>query len=170
MRHAIKPLLTAVLVAASACQSATLGAPHGDIPATAVDETFGDAGVRRIAHAYYSGFDLPVRTVIDNQQDWAAAWATLYARQFPKPALPTVDFSHSAVIVAAMGTRGTGGYEITITRIARAGSVTWAEVTSASPGSRCGTTQALTQPVDMVVVPHTVVESAFAEVKIVRDC
>lgn len=170
MRRLIRPVLVAALTAASACQSATLGAPHDDIPATAVDESFGEAGVRRLAHAYYSGFDQPVRTVIDNQQDWSAAWATLYARQFPKPAVPAVDFSQSAVIIAAMGTRGTGGYEITITRVARGGGITWFEVTSASPGNRCGTTQALTQPVDIVVVPHRVVESAFVEQAIVRNC
>ena len=163
-------LLCTVLLSSGACQSATLGAPVDEIPSTAIDETFGDGGVRRVAHAYYSGFDRPMRAVIRDQETWRTAWATLYARSSPVPAVPAVDFSRSAVILVALGTRGSGGYDITISRVARDAGLVYVQVTSTSPGERCGTTLALTQPVDIVVLPHTVERAAFVEWKAVHQC
>jgi hypothetical protein len=58
MRHAWSILLAGAMISAG-CQSATIGAPVADIPSTASDEVIGDAGVRRVAHAYNSGFDRP---------------------------------------------------------------------------------------------------------------
>ena len=171
MRHAYTILLTGALISAAGCQSATMGAPADEIPSTAIDEAFGDAGVRRVAHSYSSGFNQPVREVIRDQESWQAAWTTLYIGMTPAPpAPPAVDFSRSTVILVALGARATGGYDITVSRIARDGSAAYVEVTSTSPGDRCYTTQAFTQPVDIVVVPHTVDEAVFVERKTVHQC
>jgi len=171
MTNTHKILLGAALLSTVACQSATLGAPADEIPSTAIDEAFGDAGVRRIAHSAYNGFDQSARTVIRDQESWQAAWTTLYIGMTPAPpAPPAVDFSRSTVILVALGTRPTGGFDITVSRVARDAGVLYVEVTSTSPGDRCGTTQALTRPVDIVVVPHTVDEAVFVERKTVHQC
>jgi len=171
MRNTHKILLGAVLLSTVACQSATLGAPADEIPSTAIDEVFSDAGVRRVAHSYYSGFDQSVRTVIRDQESWQAAWTRLYIGMTPAPPTPpAVDFSRSTVILVALGARATGGYDIAVSRVARDAGVLYVVVTSTSPGDRCYTTQAFTQPVDIVVVPHTVDETVFVERKTVHQC
>jgi protease stability complex PrcB-like protein len=171
MRTTHKILLGTVLLSTVACQSATLGAPADEIPSTAIDEAFGDAGVRRVAHSFYNGFDQPVRAVIRDDESWQAAWTTLYIGMTPaRPAPPAVDFSRSTVILVALGTRSTGGYDITVSRVARDAGVLYVEVTSTSPGDRCSVTQAFTKPVDIVVVPHTVDEAVFVERKTVHQC
>ena len=169
MRHAYRILLAGAMISAG-CQSATIGAPVADIPSTAIDEAFGDAGVRRVAHAYSSGFDRPVRAVIRDQESWRAAWTTLYIGMSPVVVPPTIDFSRSTVILVALGSRPSGGYDITISRVARDARVLYLQVTSTSPGDRCFVSAALTQPVDIVVVPHIVDETVFVERKAVHQC
>ena len=170
MRHARIDLLVLALLSAAGCQSATVGAPATDIPSTAIDEVFSDAGVRRVAHMYNSSFDRPARTVIRDRESWQVAWATLYIGMPPIVAPPTIDFSRSTVVLAALGTRPSGGYDITISRVARDAGVLYVQVTSTSPGDKCGVTLALTQPVDVVVVPHTVDRAVFVERKAVHQC
>jgi hypothetical protein len=171
MRNTHKILLGAALLSTVACQSATLGASADEIPSTAIDEAFGDAGVRRVAHSDYNGFDQPVRAVIRDQESWQAAWTTLYIGMMPAPpAPPSVDFSRSTVILVALGARPSGGYDITVSRVARDAGLLYVEVTSTSPGERCITTAAITKPVDIIVVPHTVDEAVFVERKTVHQC
>jgi hypothetical protein len=170
MRSAYQLLIAAALLSSVACQSATMGAPVSQIPSTAIDESFSAGGVRRVAHAYYSGFDRAARLVVRDQRSWSAAWALLYAGSSPVPPVPAIDFSGSTVIVVALGARSTGGYDMTVTRVARDGAVLYVEATSTSPGRRCGTTQAFTQPVDIIVVPHGVTEAVFVERKLVHEC
>lgn len=169
MRHAWRILLAGAMMSAG-CQSATIGASVAEIPSTAIDEAFGDAGVRRVVHAYYSGFDRPVRAVIRDNDSWRAAWTTLYIGMSPAVVPPSIDFSRSTVILVALGSRGSGGYDITVSRVARDGGVLYVQVTSTSPGDRCGVTLAITQPVDAVVVPHTVNRVVFVETSRVFQC
>ena len=169
MRHACTILIAGAMISAG-CQSATIGAPVADIPSTAIDEVIGDAGVRRVAHAYYSGFDRPVRAVIRDKESWRVAWTTLYVGMSPVVVPPTIDFTRSTVILVALGTRGSGGYDITVSRVARDAGVLYVQVTSTSPGDRCGVTLALTEPVDVVVVPHTVNRVVFVEKRQVLQC
>jgi hypothetical protein len=170
MRHIARIITLGTLVACAACESARLGAPFPEIPATAVDESFSETGVRRVLHAYYSGFNERARLVIRDDQTWRDAWTRAYIGMSPAPNVPTIDFSKSAVILAARGSMGTGGYDITIARVARDGRVLYVGVTSTSPGDRCLTTQALTQPIDIVVVPHTVDQAVFVEHEAIHQC
>ena len=163
-------MIVVALISGVACQSATLGAPVDQIPSTAIDEHFGDAGVRRLVHAYYSGFNQPARTVIRDEESWRSAWATYYTGMLPIVSPPVIDFSSSTVVLVALGSRSTGGYDITVSRVARDAGIVYVEVTSTSPGDKCYTTQAFTQPVDIVVVPHTVDEAVFVERKTVHQC
>jgi hypothetical protein len=171
MRKTHRILVGTALLSTVACESATMGARANQIPSTAIDEIFDDAGVKRLAHSQNNGYDRPVRAVIRDQESWQAAWTKLYIGMSPAPpAPPAVDFSRSAVILVALGARPSGGYDITISRVARDAGVVYVEVTSTSPGDRCGTTLALTRPVDIVAVPHTVDEAVFVERNVVTQC
>ena len=170
MRYARSNLLVLALLAAAGCESATIGAPVADIPSTAIDESFSDAGVRRVTHTSYSGFDRPARTVIRDQASWQVAWATLYIGMSPIVAPPKIDFSRSTIILVALGTQPSGGYDITVSRVARDAGILYVQVTSTSPGDKCGVTLALTQPVDVVVVPHAIGRVVFVERKAVHQC
>jgi hypothetical protein len=74
------------------------------------------------------------------------------------------------LLVAAMGTRSTGGYTIEIEAVDRDSSAITASVRSRSPGKSCGTTAALTAPVDIVRIPRSDHPVRFVEEHIVTNC
>ena len=88
----------------------------------------------------------------------------------PPPEAPEIDFANEMVVVAAMGTRPSGGYAIRIDRVARRGNTVWVEVTSSAPGSGCMTTASLTAPVDLVVTQRMTGKVVFVEKSEVRNC
>jgi len=67
---------------------------------------------------------------------------------------PPVDFSRDMVVALFMGERGTGGYEIEITRVERveSGLVVQYRRTSPDPGAMLS--QALSQPFHLVKLPR----------------
>ena len=164
--YRLAPIL---LAACAACGSPTASVPAATIPSGAVDVAWNDAGAVRIAHSYYSGLRQPARTIVDNDAAWRTIWAT-YTANSGNPPVPAVDFTRYDVIVAALGERMTGGYDITVSRIAATNEYLYVEVTSVSPGPRCFTTQALTQPVDMVRIPRQHPPVVFVEKQVKQDC
>ena len=84
---------------------------------------------------------------------WENLWSSITTRGGPAPLFPQVDFDRDMVLVAAMGQRATGGYSIHIASVRPQGADLVVDVIRTSPGRRCGTTQALTQPADLVKVP-----------------
>jgi hypothetical protein len=105
-----------------------------------------------ILRAGYSGFNSSERLVVRNDSHWADVWQTAFALQTPVPPLPAIDFSTEMVLVAALGARPSGGYGIAIDELAPEGNGIAVLVTATSPGSTCFTTQAITQPVEIVRV------------------
>lgn len=84
----------------------------------------------------------------------AAEWEALWAGAGGGAPLPEVDFTREEVIVAAAGTRPSGGHEIEVESVRDAGSRRVVVVRETAPGSGCMNTQALTQPADFVAVPR----------------
>jgi len=124
-----------------------------------------------IAHAYSSGLGAPARLVIADSATWAAIWAQVYAGLQPRPSLPAVDFGTQRVLLAALGQRNSGAYDIRIDSVVRFTSASVAYLTTTAPGRNCVTTQALTQPVDLVrLAPPPVAPVAFEQQAVVRDC
>jgi hypothetical protein len=124
-----------------------------------------------IAHAYSSGLGDSARLVIADSATWAAIWAQVYAGLQPRPALPAVDFRTQRVLLAALGQRNSGGYDIRIDSVVRFTLGSVAYVTTTAPGRACVTTQAFTQPVDLVrVAPPPVAPVVFAQQAVVRAC
>jgi hypothetical protein len=103
--------------------------------------------IRRIGQYSTSGITPPARLVIRDDSSYASVWTSLGAG-----ARPAVDFSRDIVIVAAAGQRATGGNAIAVERVSRTGDGLAVEVVETNPGPGCMTTQALTQPVDVIVV------------------
>jgi hypothetical protein len=158
------------LFATAACSGGGPLSPEPDFPAGAVDIGWSDAGAGHVAHGYDSGFTQPARLVIDNDADWRAAWTLAYTGMSPTVNPPAIDFSRWSVILVASGTRGTGGYDIAVTRLATTADYLYAEVTSTSPGAHCFTTQSLTHPFDIVRIPKPPGPVVFVERAVTHDC
>ena len=166
----MRRLVPALLLALIACNAPT-AIPHvTEIPAGAVDVAWSDAGAVRVAHEYYSGLRQSRATVISNDADWRAIWSSLTANYGTPPSAPAIDFDRYEVIVAALGERSSGGYDMTISRIATTSDYLYVELTSTRPGPRCFTTAALTQPVDIVRIPRQHPPVMFVEKMVERDC
>src|SRR6476646_3051450 len=93
--------------------------------------------------AFYSGFDTPTRVVVRDAVTWQAVWHQIYLRISPVPPVPAIDFSRQMVVVAALGSRSTGGYSILLDGATEAANDGIAvTVNSSSPGSNCIVTEA----------------------------
>jgi hypothetical protein len=128
-----------------------------------------DAGslpIRRIGQWSTSGVTTPERLVIRDDSSYARFWTGLGAGS-----RPSVDFTQDVVIVAAAGQQQTGGHGIQVSRVVRSGQGLAVEVVETAPGPGCPVTQALTQPVDVVVVPAGDAKTwSFSERTVAQAC
>jgi hypothetical protein len=122
------------------------------------------------SHLQYSGIVSRQRTVIRDSEDWLAMWAKMVGPEAPKPPVPDVDFSKYMIVLAAMGQKPTGGYSVAIDGVYQSKSYLYASVTETSPGRNCVVTQALTTPVDAVLVPLSDSPIVFVEETAVDNC
>ena len=123
-----------------------------------------------LAHELNTGIAERRRSVVRSQEEFAALWSEVYARHWPKPAMPVVDFQRSVVLVAAMGQRNSGGHLIEFTQLANAGGNLAVTVTETEPGRNCGVTGALTAPVVILSVPRVSGQIQFIDFKEVHEC
>ena len=171
MINQLRRILPALFAVVTACNAPVGSTPVvTEIPSGAVNVAWSNAGAVRVGHAYYSGFRQSARVVVDNDSEWRTLWSTYTANLGSPPPLPAIDFTSHEVIVAALGERNSGGYDIAISRIAATSDYLYVELTSTRPGSRCGTTAALTQPVDMVRIPREHPPVMFIEKVVVNEC
>jgi PrcB C-terminal len=123
------------------------------------------------AFTFVSGLDKPAQLVVRDAVTWQAIWSQINSPYSALLPLPAVDFSREMIVVVALGSRSTGGYNILITGASEAaGGGTVFTINSDSPGSQCATTQAFTQPVDIARVPLRSGVDRFIEHERVRDC
>jgi hypothetical protein len=125
----------------------------------------GDAGPRlsvlvptqdvTLAQQYYSGMTTRERLVIRSAAEWPATWSRIHGAQTPPSDVVEPDFNTEMAVVAAMGEKPTGGFDIVIDSVTRHERGVVVYVTERSPGPGCMTTQALTQPVHAVRAPRT---------------
>lgn len=119
----------------------------------------------------YTGIDEPLRILVRTQREWEDLWSRLGANRIPRPSPAPVDFSEEVVVLAAMGTRPTGGHAIRIDSVRYSKDTLWVEVTSVVPGPTCVTTQALTAPVAAVAVERRPnVEGRFIDREEIQAC
>ena len=120
--------------------------------------------------SFYSGIGQPERLVVRDSAKWHTVWASIWSGTTPMPATPNVDFTKEMVIVAALGSRSTGGYSIVLdsAMATSAGLVVW--IGTSSPGARCVTTQAFTAPVDVARIQRIDEPVDFVDVPKVVQC
>jgi hypothetical protein len=142
----IAVMMLAVAVSMAGCDGSAT-APRVPADAAALSSN-------RLEVRSYSGYTERERLVIRTAAGWTAAWAQITRNVSPRPPAPTINFDQEMVILVAMGQRPTGGYSISIEGVYDASGRLFAEVRERSPGDSCGTTQAVTAPVDAVRVPR----------------
>lgn len=109
--------------------------------------------------------------VIRNQESWQELWSRMNATILPAPPpVPVVDFTKEVVLVAAAGTRPTGGFSVAITSAAESGSEVVAKATVTSPGRNYIVTQALPSPVHAVTGARREAPIRFQVRQEVRNC
>ena len=118
--------------------------------------------LQRVLTAQYSGLAEPRRMVIRDAAAWGAFWAEATGPH-AAPAAPDVDFTRGMVLVAAMGTRPTGGYGISIESAYRGRGGLLVAVKHVSPAPGRMATQALTAPLDVVRVAQTDDQVTFVD-------
>ena len=107
-----------------------------------------------LAKGFVSGMHEPAQIVIRSRDAWAAVWGRHTRAQVQPPSAPPVDFSRDMVVGIFMGQRGTGGYEIEITRVERADSQLRVYYRSKDPEPGAMVTQMLTQPYHVIKLPR----------------
>jgi hypothetical protein len=122
--------------------------PPAARPDTASEPAPSDVEIQRIGRWISSGIRGSRRLVIRDPETWSRFWSELGAGVQPQ-----VDLGRNLVIAVASGERSTGGHDIAVQKVSRSGGQLRIEVLETSPGPGCVTTSALSQPVDVVMVP-----------------
>jgi hypothetical protein len=124
--------------------------------------------IRRIGQWSTSGVTAPARLIIRDDSAYAQFWASLGPAA---GARPSVDFSRDIVIAVAAGQQTSGGHTIAVQQVTRVGDGLAVQVLETTPGVGCNTSQALTQPVDVVVVDGATAKTwSFSDTKQAGAC
>jgi hypothetical protein len=123
-----------------------------------------------VAYRFSSGLEGRVERVVRDSASWARIWVEIVGSHRPVAPLPAVDFSREMLVVASMGTQRTGGYAIWIEDLSVVNDTIRVAVREQRPGSRCGTTAALTQPVTLARVERSDLPVAFVSSLQTSDC
>lgn len=124
------------------------------------------------AFATYSGLSDSLRTVVRDSAEWSAVWRGITRPFYPPPPLPQVDFDRDMIVVAALGARPTGGYDVVIEGARRDASTLEIALRTSSPAPGCPVSAAMTQPVDLATIPASPPPRAvrFRERSIIVPC
>jgi hypothetical protein len=164
--------------ATTAAPSPTPGAtaPAGTNPAVAPVapaagyapyDSSGSIAIRRIGQWSTSNLTAPTRVVIRDDTTYARFWSSLG----DAGSRPSVDFTRDLVIAVAAGQQATGGHSIAVERVTRVGPGLAVEVVETVPQQGCATTQALSQPVDVVVVAAADAQTwSFSDRRVAGAC
>lgn len=173
--HSIPLLASPLFLLTLACGQSVVETPLTQIPNSAVP--LEAPAVARVAFdsafvlaARYSGIGDRRRVVIRDAAAWSAAWAELHAPSQPVEPAPNIDFATYMIVFVTMGSKATGGFEITIDDVREADAAVYASVTERSPGRSCITTQGFTYPVAARLVPRRASATRFIERTEVYHC
>lgn len=143
MRHRLYPRslpFALCVIALAACDTPT--EPSETLPIT------------RITQGSFSRFETAQRRVVTSQAQLTEVWAAVFGGplQLPPP-MPSIDFSQEIVIVAAAGTRSSGGLMITVASASANAREAVVTILTTVPGSGCVTLPVVTNPYDVVRLP-----------------
>jgi hypothetical protein len=150
----MKTELAGAALAMLACAS---GGPSGS-EGTGAEQPF-----ESVVSEFNSGIAEKRREVVRDQESWARLWAEIHRGQDPAGQPPAVDFSRSMLIVAALGTRPTGGFAVKVRGVATRGDRLEVVVLESCPAQGAMVATALTQPVEVVRVARLSQTPTFKE-------
>lgn len=108
--------------------------------------------------------------IIEDNIDWKDLWDEVYGDQPQKPLLPQVDFTKYSIIAVFQGTKNTGGYTITITKIIEMENNLKIFVKDISPSKNCMVIQSFTSPYHIVKIQRVDKEVEFIIDKEIVNC
>jgi hypothetical protein len=111
----------------------------------------------------HSGIAEKRREVVRDQESWGRLWSEIHRGQDSAGQPPAVDFSREMLIVAALGTRPTGGFAVKVRGVATRGDRLEVVVLESCPAQGAMVTAALTQPVEVVRVARLSQTPTFKE-------
>jgi PrcB C-terminal len=108
--------------------------------------------------AQSSGLHSETFRAVRSEKEWSTLWQLL-AQNRPSDAAhdtepPQVDFTKFTILVAALGTRATGGYTVSIQYAYDDGAVIHASVLEVRPGPNCTVGLAFTYPIVIALIPR----------------
>jgi hypothetical protein len=165
MNNFVRLGTVAFTVVASACASPEMSTspPGAPVPIVRLRS-------EPYSFTFVSGFDKPARLVVRDAVTWQGVWAQTF-KGGSIPPIPIIDFSREMLIVVALGSHSSGGYGILVDGASAAATgVIAVAVRSISPGSRCGVTEAFTEPVDIARMPRRDGAVHFVERSEVTEC
>lgn len=145
----IRGAATLALVIAGACRSAGGFHQAPDIDRMPVERLSRDAH----AFALESGLRDSLQLVVRDTTAWRQLWQRINSPFIPPPRMPSIDFSRDMIVVDALGTRSSGGYDVRIEGATEDSTGIDISVLRTSPGEGCALSAALTQPVDVALLP-----------------
>jgi hypothetical protein len=110
---------------------------------------------------------------VRSQKEWSALWQPFDANSSSKPrTVPfEVNFAKYTVLLAALGTRPSGGYTVIIRNARDDGTVIHVSVLEVRPrGKNCAVPTELTYPTTAVLIPHTEKAIRFEMASADLDC
>ena len=139
------------------------------VPVSLMEHPFGMKESGRRGPFLFRGISLRARLVIRSRDEFNELWKGLFRSGSDKPALPEIDFSREMIIVAAMGQRGTSGYEILIDGACEIDHRLEVMVRSTNYLKCRGAYMVETEPLDIVRFPKTDLPVVFRETDVTSD-
>lgn len=122
------------------------------------------------AFSSYAGIRDPIRAVIRDSTEWRKLWDRINRPFTPAPALPAIDFDREMIVVAGLGTRPSGGYDVVIEGAEQDSAGIQVSVRVATPASGCPVSAVTTQPIDLARIAATDLPVRFREHGVVVAC
>ena len=118
--------------------------------ATEEDNVNGNIEFSQLAQGNSSDVKAERMTVVRDQQALDRIWSEVrHGRE-----RPAVDLESEMVLAIFMGERRTGGYQVRVQEVVREGEGFRVHVRMTAPGPNCMTTQAFTQPWQLISLPR----------------
>ena len=88
----------------------------------------------------------------------------------PAPSLPVIDFDREMIVVASLGTRPSGGYDVVIDGAEQDSTGIQISIRVATPAAGCPVSAVTTQPIDLARIAASDQPVRFREQNVVVAC
>jgi hypothetical protein len=152
--------IAVTLAAVAATGTGAIGACQDESPG---NRQSAEVAFQVVADEVACGLEEPARLVVRDEEAWARLWSQVYLPVEPVPERPEVDFSREMLIAVAMGTHRSGGFDISVQRIAVEDERLMVTVHTSRPPPGAMVGMALTQPLQIVRVERNDEEVVFLD-------